>query len=97
MKSLLVLNIAPQLEDALIDYLISVELAGGFTSYEVRGHGDHQGLSISEQVSGRRRRIQVELMLETENIEPVLRDMKQEVGADIVYWHHPIEAMGRLL
>lgn len=38
MNTLLVLNITPELEEELVDYLLSREEVGGFTSYPVHGH-----------------------------------------------------------
>ena len=39
--SILMLNVAPELEEDLVDYLLSIEQIVGFTSYTVYGHGQH--------------------------------------------------------
>lgn len=96
MRHLLILNIPPELEDEMVDYLLSLKDAGGFTSYPVRGHGEHQYLSIAEQVSGRRKRVQFELILPEAATSTVLGGLKEQVGTDIFYWQQPVAASGRL-
>ena len=86
MNTLLVLNITPELEEELVDYLLSREEVGGFTSYPVHGHGAQGRLSIAEQVSGRRKRVQFEILLP----EP------QEVGKGIHYWQLSVIRSGHL-
>ena len=92
----LTLTITPNLEDALSDYLLSLEEVGGFTSYPVRGHGENRQLSIAEQVTGRQKRIQFELILATEDVPRVLGGLKQHVGGDIFFWYQDINGSGRL-
>ena len=95
MKTMLVLNITPELEDELIDYLLSLKEITGFNSYPIKGHGEHSHLSISEQVSGRQKRIQFELILEAENVSLVLQNLGTEVGTGIKYWQLPLNHVGR--
>lgn len=96
MIKMLVLNIPPALEDDLIDYLLSLESVRGFTSYEARGHGSDLQLSIAEQVSGRQKRLQFELLIESEAIQSLLDGLSSEVGKDIVYWQQLIENLGHV-
>ncbi len=96
MQTLLVLNINPELEEDLIDFLLACANVSGFTSYHVHGHGAFPNMSLSEQVSGRRKRIQVEAMLEKESIPGLLGRLKSEVGTDIVYWEQSISNPGRI-
>ena len=96
MQQLLVLNLPPELEDDLVDYLISLPQVGGFTSYPARGHGEQKQLSIAEQVTGRRKRIQFELILPQENVAEVLAGIKHQVGGDIFYWQQTVVASGTL-
>ena len=83
MQAILILNTAPELEEDLVDYLLSLSCVKGFTSYPVRGHGHHHNLSIAEQVSGRRKRLQVEVLLQSQEVETVLAGLAQNVGRDI--------------
>lgn len=93
---MLVLNIAPTLEEDLIDYLLSMEEVEGFTSYAVHGHGHHHGLSTGEQVSGRRKRMQYEMLVSAQAIPAILAGLAEEVGRDIVYWQHAVSNFGRV-
>lgn len=96
MEQLLVLNIPPELEDQLVDYLLSIPGLGGFTSYPARGHGEHRQMSIAEQVTGRRKRVQFELILSSDQREVVLDGLRQQVGSDIYFWSHAIDASGHI-
>jgi hypothetical protein len=96
MQTLLVLNINPELEEDLIDFLLASASISGFTSYHVHGHGAFPNMSLSEQVSGRRKRIQVEAMLDKESIPDLLGRLKSEVGNDIFYWEQPVSGIGRI-
>jgi hypothetical protein len=96
METLLVLNIKPELEEALVDYLLQLDSVSGFTSYQVRGHGRHAHLSAIEQVSGRRKRTQVELLLPREVVSEVLAGLAEKVGRDITYWQQPVSDFGRI-
>ena len=96
MQTMLILNTAPELEEDLVDYLLSLSCVTGFTSYPVRGHGNHQNLSIAEQVSGRRKRLQVEVLLQGQEVDTVLAGLAQNVGRDISWWQQPITDSGTL-
>ncbi len=96
MQHLLVLNAPPELEDDLVDYLMTHEQVGGFTSYPARGHGEQKQLSIAEQVTGRRKRIQFELILPEEFVPTILAGLKEQVGSDIFYWQQPVVASGTI-
>ncbi len=94
--TMLVLNTAPELEEDLIDYLLSFEQVQGFTSYQVHGHGEHKNLSIAEQVSGRRKRSQYEIFMTSTAIPEVLKGLSSAVGKDIVYWQQPVRNFGHI-
>ncbi len=93
---MLVLNIAPELEEDLIDYLLGIEQVDGFTSYQVYGHGEHHSLSVTEQVAGRRKRVQYEIFLDTSVISALLAGLVKAVGKDIVYWEQTLQNFGRV-
>jgi len=96
MHTLLVLNINPELEEELIDYLLELDCVSGFTSYHVHGHGHQANMSIAEQVTGRRKRTQLELLVEEVDVKSILGGLQSEVGRDIVYWQQPVKGVGRL-
>ncbi|MBD2858655.1 DUF3240 family protein [Spongiibacter sp. KMU-158] len=93
MSQLLVLNIPPELEDELVDYLLGIEALSGFTSYPVRGHGEQRRLSIAEQVTGRRKRVQFELILSAPALTTLLEGLSS-VGTDIYYWYQDVAGSG---
>ena len=53
MKTLLVLNVRPELEEDMVDYLLGEEGVSGFTSYRVRGHGGSTVFPTSAELSSR--------------------------------------------
>lgn len=96
METLLILNINPELEEDLVDYLLQLDCVSGFTSYQVRGHGRHGDMSLAEQVSGRRKRTQVEILMKVADVAEVLQGLAGNVGRDITYWQQPVSNYGRI-
>lgn len=96
MLTMLVLNINPELEEDLVDYLLEQSYLNGFTSYAVHGHGAFPNMSLAEQVSGRRKRIQIEVLMDKEQLGELLAGLKSHVGSDIVYWEQVIANSGRI-
>jgi hypothetical protein len=96
MQVLLIMNFNPELEEDMVDYLLGLVDIGGFTSYPVRGHGMHGDMSLSEQVSGRRKRLQMELLIEQDFAEQLLQGIRQSVGRDVVWWLQPVINSGRI-
>lgn len=95
MDTLLVLNLAPELEEDLIDYLLQLDCVEGFSSWPVRGHGRHGQMSLAEQVSGRRQRVRVEMVLAAADVATVLAGLAANVGRGITWWHTPTGGYGR--
>lgn len=96
MKTLLILNLSPELEEDMVDYLLPREAVGGFTSYHTRGHGHHADMSLAEQVSGRRKRLQFEIIIEESEVANLLAGLADKVGKDILYWQQAISNIGRI-
>ncbi|MBT8147399.1 MAG: DUF3240 family protein [Gammaproteobacteria bacterium] len=97
MKTLLVLNIRPELEEDLVDYLLAREGVAGFTSYHARGHGlVNEELSLAEQVSGRRKRLQFEILMDEADVNLLIDGLADEVGRDIVFWQQVVSNAGRV-
>ena len=95
MTILLVLNMPPGLQEDFIDYLLTLECVHGFTSYKAMGHGEHEHLSVAEQVSGRRQRVQFEVLLDESEVPIVTQELAGRVGKDITYWQQPVLGVGR--
>ena len=96
MMTMLVINVPPQLGEDMVDYLLSLCNMTGFTSYLVRGHGDNENMTLTEQVSGRRQRLQFELILEEKNAEDIIGGLLANVGKDITYWQQQIANFGHV-
>ena len=95
MNALLTINLPPALEEDLVDYLLSLESVDGFTSYDVKGHGDHVNLSIAEQVSGRKNRKQFEILIDSQDYEAIVGGLLDSVGKDVLFWQSAIQKHGQ--
>jgi hypothetical protein len=97
MEQLLRLNIPPTLEEDIVDFLLAADEIGGFQSSEVNGHGQVGAMSIAEQVAGRRRRVQFEIILEEERTDALLGRLREAFPLrDVIYWVLPVRQSGRL-
>ncbi len=94
MNTLLVINLKPELEEDMVDYLLSKETVEGFTSYHVRGHGRNAEMSLAEQVTGRRKRLQFEIILDDAAVVDVIAGLADNVGKGIHYWQLAISNVG---
>lgn len=82
----------------LADSLRSLSL-GGFTFTLVEGHGMHNpGLSLSarDRVVGYVPHVRVDVLLEDEEIEPVLEALGAIGNGQYSYWMSSVERHGRL-
>ena len=97
MKMLLTLIVTPSLEENLADWLLVHPDIEGFTSHYASGHGSHHGLTIAEQVTGRRKQVVFWLELEQVLAEAILAQLKQDFsGTQLHYWQTPLAAQGTL-
>lgn len=96
--TLLTLIAPPSLEEPLVDWLLQFESRYGFSSYSVNGHSSrHEGLSLAEQVSGRKRQIRFEMHLPEGEWEPLIERLKRDFpGTGLHYWVSPILELGRV-
>lgn len=95
---LIVLNVAPALEDDIIDWLLERKGDQGFTRVAVHGHGSRQAaLTVAEQVTGRQNRVQFDVAIPREESDAFLRDAASQFGgADVHYQILPLLGFGRL-
>ncbi|MDD2724773.1 MAG: DUF3240 family protein [Methylovulum sp.] len=93
---LLTLNLSPSLEEAVVDTLLMLEAEHGFSSFPVNAHHhENQGLSLAEQVSGRQKRVRIQMYVDTQGLVKLLSQLKQEfAGAGIQYWVLPVIEKG---
>lgn len=94
----LVLNMPPAMEDMVIDALLASEHCEGFTTSQVNGHSTHSThYTITEQVTGRQKRIQIEILCDESGALGILDDLQQFTGAGIRYWSVPVLLEGQLV
>jgi hypothetical protein len=95
---LLAINISPALEERMIDWLLERDAGGGFTGYAAFGHGSHQDhLTLTEQVSGRQRRVEFRIELPDARIDALIASLRESFqGADIYFYVCPIFRSGHI-
>lgn len=97
---LLTLTVSPRLEDAVVDWLLSHEsrygpstrLRTGFTSFPVAGHSSALGgLTLAEQVSGRKKQVRFQMHLPSAEAPALLDQLRRDfAGSGMHYWISPV-------
>jgi hypothetical protein len=89
-------NVAPALEEPLVDWLLELEL--GFSSVNIHGHGTrHSELSVAEQVSGRQKRVEFRTEMAAGNVDGFLATLAaQFAGTDLYFFVTPVLRSGHL-
>ena len=92
------LTFAPALEERIIDWLLGRQDVETFTGYAAYAHASAGGdLSVAEQVSGRRRRVEIRVELQAQALDAWLAELSEAFGgADVSYFVAPILRFGRL-
>lgn len=63
-RVLALVTVSPNLEELVIDVLLTHESTSAFTSVAAHGHGGtHTSLSLAEQVAGRKKQVQFQIEL----------------------------------
>ena len=91
-------NAPPALEELLVDWLLERDVPA-FTSYLVHGHTSRPAarLTIAEQVTGRRRRVEFRIEIAAAEVEAFLAELQALTGpADVYYFVIPLLASGHL-
>jgi len=88
----------PELEDKLLDLLLVQAGDAPFTSGVVDSHGGaSQALSMLEQVRGRRRACQVQVLLAAGRCQVLLQLLRSQfAGTGLRYWVLPVQEEGLL-
>jgi hypothetical protein len=95
---LFTLTAPPSLEEPLVDWLLQFAPEHGFTSFPAFGHSSrHQGLSLAEQVSGRKKQVRFELRLPSAELASLVERLQQDfAGTGLHYWITPVLGHGRV-
>jgi hypothetical protein len=98
-RLLVSLTVPPNLEEAIIDWLLGFETRCGFSSFPVSGHSSSQPqrLTLAEQVSGRKRNVRFEICLPKPEVDAVLARLRQDFpDTGISYWVTPVVSFGHV-
>lgn len=92
--TMLVLNVPPALEEDVVDYLLEIPAIDGFTSFQAYGHGNHGTMTVAEQVTGRTKRVQFEIIMQEEDVPQITGHLKERFGTHVRYWQMPVYNIG---
>ena len=95
----LMLVVAHELEEMVIDVLLEHEdIVRRFASYPVDAHGARIGYAnVAEQVRGRSRRVEFQLLMLREHIDGLLAALRERLPrAELTYWALPLLTYGRI-
>ncbi len=95
---LVTINVPPILEEAVVDCLLSIQSADGFSSLTVNAHtSEHQGLSLAEQVAGRQKQIRFQMYVPEQQLSVLIKQLKQcFLGSGMHYWVMPVMESGTI-
>ncbi len=88
----------PEIEEKLLDTLLDVAGNEVFTSTPTFSHGTAHGrLSSTEQVMGRSRSVQVQVLLRTEELDPLLAALRADfAGTGLRFWVTALAQSGEI-
>ena len=97
-ETLVILNVSPDLEETVVDWLLGREGGTGFTSFTVFGHSTrHDELSPAEQVSGRQRRLQFQVQINRDAVDTFLSDARKTLdNTSVSFSLLPVLSTGHL-
>lgn len=88
----------PTVEEKLLDVLLAYAGSEVFTSTPTSSHGTAQGrLTADEQVMGRSRAVQVNVLLTNDELRSLLQTLQRDfAGTGVRYWVCPLAFEGEL-
>jgi nitrogen regulatory protein PII len=98
LDSCLTIVLPRALEEHMVDHLLEESLlVGGFTTTQVEGHGQSIAYhGASEEVRGRARRVQIQIVMNGEDAYVLLDKLKTALpNREIAYWITPVLEFGR--
>jgi hypothetical protein len=92
---LLVLIAPPQLEEALVDFLLEREGFAGFSLMKIDGSPAHGALTLSEQVTGRKRQVMFQVHADRADARALVAKLREDFrGVGLHYWMTPLIEAG---
>lgn len=97
-QCLLSLIVNPEVEDAMVDWLLERADVPGFTSLPVNGHGaSPHAMSIGEQVAGYRRQTMFQIHLPLGAGQALVAELRAKFArSGMHYWLAPLAEGGHL-
>jgi hypothetical protein len=88
----------PAVEEKLLDALLESNGGEIFTSVQIDSHGAAHGrLSTQEQVMGRSRAMQIQVLLSEASLTQLLERVQRDfAGTGIRYWASPVTVEGEI-
>ncbi|MGR9106104.1 MAG: DUF3240 family protein [Gammaproteobacteria bacterium] len=95
---LFILDIPPELEESLVDFLLEYDSEIEFSTFPIYGHRrSHSGYSLSEKVTGRKKRQSFRFPLPKDRMNELLAALKKEFrGAGLEFRTVPILNWGEI-
>jgi len=95
---ILVLIAPTAIEEDMVDFLLGREHPQGFSSQRISGHSaQHEGLTATEQVTGRQQRVQFQIQLTQAEADNILLDLQTSFkGVGIHHWFVPVLNTGHI-
>jgi len=94
-QCLLVLIAPPQLEEALVDFLLEHEGFSGFSLQKIDGSPAHGTLTLPEQVTGRKRQVMFHVHALCSGVRGLVAQLGERFsGAGLHYWILPVIEAG---
>ncbi len=95
---LITLAATPALEETIVDWLLRFGNQTGFTSQAVHGHSSREeGLSLAEQVAGRKRQVRFQLHIDAKEWPRFITQLKQDFAdAGLHDWLVPVIESGHI-
>ncbi len=96
-KALLILVVAPENEETLVDWLLAHDQIAGFTGYRGFGHSvEHGRFSLAEQVTGRQDRVMFHVETDAATAGALVQGLRGDLsGVPVRYWQVPLADSGR--
>lgn len=93
---LITFTVAPAIEGNVVDWLLQYAGSEGFTSFPVYGHSSsHEGMSLFEEVVGRKKQIRFQLHVSASELPRLLERLRHDfAGAGLHYWVMPVIETG---
>ncbi len=95
---LITLTVSPAIEETIVDWLLQFEAQAGFTSFPVNGHSSREeGLSLAEQVAGRKKQLRFQMHIPETELAPFIERLRRDfAGAGLHYWVSPVIESGHI-